>query len=102
MKKRVFLSAAVMMGMFSFSLTAEETTEQFLNTVRNFRSMGTYSKLKGTIQHRRRGKSVDNTSIYFGIIIQNDRFTGNLVIGGKDSFLISQSKCFLNQLITTS
>ena len=92
MIKRVFLSVAVVVGMFSFSLAAEETTEQFLNAVRNFRSTGTYSKLKGAIQHRRRGRSVENTSIYFGIIIQNDRFTGNLVIGGKDSFLISQSR----------
>ena len=70
MIKRVFLSVAVAVGVFSFSLAAEETTEQFLNAVRNFRSTGTYSKLKGAIQHRRRGRSVENTSIYFGIIIR--------------------------------
>lgn len=79
-------------GIFCTASGAEESSAKFLDAVRNFRSTGTYSKLKGTVQHRRRGKSVENTSIYFGIIIQDERFTGHLLMGGKDSFLISQSR----------
>lgn len=92
MKKNLLLAAALFIGGISWCSAAEKTTEEFLNAVRNFRSSGTYSKLNGTVQHRRRGKSVENTSIYFGIIIQNERFTGHLVIGEKDSFLLSQSR----------
>lgn len=92
MKKNLFMAVLLLLGCVSYCTAAEESAEQFLYKVRNFRSTGTYSKLKGQIQHRRRGKSVENTTIYFGIIIQDERFTGHLVIGGKDSFLLSQSR----------
>lgn len=84
--------AALLFGGAALCRGAEESSAQFLDTVRNFRSTGTYSKLSGTIQHRRRGKAVENIPLYFGIIIQNDRFTGQLLIGSRDSLLISQSR----------
>ncbi|MBR7140488.1 MAG: hypothetical protein IKD44_13230 [Lentisphaeria bacterium] len=92
MKKNLFAAALLLLGSISYCAAAEETAELFLYKVRNFRSTGTYSRLNGQIQHRRRGKSVENTSIYFGVIIQNERFTGHLVIGDKDSFLLSQAR----------
>ena len=76
----------------AYCSAAEESSAQFLDKVRNFRSTGTYSKLKGNIQHRRRGKALENTPLYFGIIIQDERFTAHLLIGQGDSFMISQSR----------
>ena len=71
---------------------AELSAAAFLDKVRNFHSTGTYSKLNGIMQHRRRGGELEKSSIYFGIIIQEDRFTGQLVIGDRDSLLISQDR----------
>ena len=91
--KKLLLACCCVMSFFAvFAENQKESSEVFLNNVRNFRSTGTYSKLDGTIQHRRRGGSVENTPLYFGIIIQADRFTGQLLIGNKDSLLISQSR----------
>ncbi len=92
MMKRFLLLAFCLFLTSGAWAAAEESSAQFLDKVRNFRSTGTYSKLKGNIQHRRRGSRVENTPLYFGIIIQNDRFTGHLLIGNKDSLLISQSR----------
>ena len=89
--KKVLL---LMTGLFLLSSlygAKEESSQEFIDAVRNFRSTGTYSKLSGVIQHRRRGKAVENTPLYFGIIIQNDRFTAQLLIDDRDSLLISQS-----------
>ena len=92
MKKYVLLAVGMALFLSGTAGAAEESSAQFLNTVRNFRSSGTYSKLNGQIQHRRRGKSVEKTPLYFGIIIQNDRFTGQLLIDNRNSLLISQSR----------
>ena len=91
MKKYLFLAIGMVLFLSGTASAAEETSAQFLETVRNFRSSGTYSKLNGQIQHRRRGKAVENTPLYFGIIIQTDRFTAQLLIDNRDSLLISQS-----------
>lgn len=90
MKKFLLLTAGVFLS-FSLFAAKEESSKEFMDAVRNFRSTGTYSKLSGIIQHRRRGKSVENTPLYFGIIIQQDRFTAQLLINNRDSLLISQS-----------
>ena len=90
--KKCFLILAALLGAVFICTGAEESSAQFLDTVRNFRSTGTYSKLNGQIQHRRRGQSIENTPLYFGIIIQDERFTGQLLIANRDSLLISQSR----------
>ena len=90
--KKYSLLLALLLGVSGICSGAEESAAQFLDTVRNFRSTGTYSKLSGQIQHRRRGKGVENTPLYFGIIIQDERFTGQLLIADRDSLLISQSR----------
>lgn len=90
--KHLLLLVLGTLVLFSSLAAAGESSEKFLESVRNFRSTGTYSKLSGTIQHRRRGQGVENTPLYFGIIIQDDRFTGQLLIDNRDSLLLSQAR----------
>jgi len=90
MKKFLLLTFGLLLA-FSAQAAKEESSQAFMNAVRNFRSTGTYSKLSGVIQHRRRGGRVENTPLYFGIIIQKERFTAQLLIDNRDSLLISQS-----------
>ena len=90
--KRILLVLLALLPWFVSGAESELSAAAFLDRVRNFHSTGTYSKLSGTLQHRRRGGEVEKSSIYFGIIIQQDRFTGQLVIAGRDYLLISQAR----------
>lgn len=92
--KRFLLILPVLLPLLAAGADAETepSSAVFLDRVRNFHSTGTYSKLSGTLQHRRRGGEVEKCSIYFGIIIQQDRYTGQLVIAGRDYLLISQAR----------
>ena len=93
MKRFLLVLLALLPGfVFGADAGAELSSAAFLDRVRNFHSTGTYSKLSGTLQHRRRGGEVEKCSIYFGVIIQQDRFTGQLVIAGRDYLLISQAR----------
>lgn len=89
--KKLFLLTTGLFLLCSLYGAKEESSKEFMDAVRNFRSTGTYSKLSGVIQHRRRGRALENIPLYFGIIIQNDRFTAQLLIDNRDSLLISQS-----------
>ena len=90
--KRILLVLTALLPLFVSGAESEPSSAVFLDRVRNFHSTGTYSKLSGTLQHRRRGGDVEKCSIYFGIIIQQDRYTGQLVIAGRDYLLISQAR----------
>ena len=90
--KRVLPILLALLPLFVSGAESEPSSAVFLDRVRNFHSTGTYSKLSGTLQHRRRGGDVEKSSIYFGIIIQPDRFTGQLVIADRDYLLISQAR----------
>ena len=90
--KRALLFLLSVLPLFVSGAESEPSSAVFLDRVRNFHSTGTYSKLSGTLQHRRRGGEVEKSSIYFGIIIQPDRFTGQLVIADRDYLLLSQAR----------
>ena len=71
---------------------AAEPVEAFLARVRRAQGLSTYAMLEGTVQHRRRGSDTEEYTIYFGVILQPERVTGQLVIGGDEGYLVGQSR----------
>jgi len=91
------LLCAVCCGVFALpapvSAAAEaETAEAFLARARRAQGLSTYAMLDGTVQHRRRGSDTEEYAIYFGVILQPERVTGQLVIGGDEGYLVGQSR----------
>lgn len=69
-----------------------ESAEAFLARARRAQGISTYAMLDGTVQHRRRGSDTEEYTIYFGVILQPERVTGELVIGGDEGYLVGQSR----------
>ena len=74
------------------SAAETESAEAFLARARRAQGVATYAMLEGSVQHRRRGSDPEEHPIYFGVILQADRITGELVIGGDEGYLIGQSR----------
>ena len=62
------------------------SSAEFLARARRPNPMDTFAMLSGKLQHRR-GGAPESMSVYFGIIIQKERSTGQLVFAGKEGFL---------------
>jgi len=90
MLKKITLILLVMSFVQAFA--AEVSSAAFLHQARHPLSSGTYAKLSGVVQHRRRGAKVESFPIYFGVIIQQERFSGQLILDDRDSLLIGQSR----------
>lgn len=74
--------------------TAEEkpSLDDFLRQVRHPSPTATYAALEGKIQHRRNGEPAKSESIYFAVILQPERMTGQIVVGGTEGYLIGQTR----------
>ena len=74
-------------------LFAEEklSSAEFLARARRPNPVDTFAMLSGKLQHRR-GGAPESMSVYFGIIIQKERSTGQLVFAGKEGYLLGQAK----------
>ena len=69
--------------------------EQFMERVRFPNPTATYAALEGQIQHLREGsggRTLKNDSIYFAVILQPERMTGQIILGGKEGYLIGQTR----------
>ncbi len=74
-------------------LGAEELSlDQFLARARHPNPVATYAALDGTIQHQRRGAKLKQEPIYFSVILQPERMTGQLILGEKEGFLLGQAR----------
>ena len=69
-----------------------ESSLEFLARARRAQGLSTYAMLDGTVQHRRRGSDAEEYAVYFGVILQPERITGELVIGGDEGYLVGQSR----------
>lgn len=76
------------------SAAAEEalTAQAFLARARRPNPVDTFAMLSGRLQHRRTAAAPENISIYFGIIIQKARSTGQLILDNKEGYLLGQTK----------
>jgi len=77
-----------------FSSFAEEPMpfSAFVEAARHPNSASTYAMLEGTLQHRRKGAENLSVPLYFGIIIQPKRSTGQLILDGRESYLLGQTR----------
>ncbi|MDR0932208.1 MAG: outer membrane lipoprotein-sorting protein [Victivallales bacterium] len=66
--------------------------EEFMQRVRAPHLTSTYAALEGTIQHRRTNEEPRSESIYFAVILQPERMTGQIIVGGKEGYLIGQTR----------
>ena len=76
----------------------ELSKEEFMRLARRRNQFPTYAKLHGTLQHRRRGKSVVSMPVYFGVIIHPDRTAGQLVLDKSEGYMLGQA---VNSGLTT-
>ena len=80
---------------FAALLPAAETElplQAFMQRVRHPNPQATYAALEGTIQHRRSGNPVKTEPLYFAVILQPDRMTGQIIIGKDEGYLIGQTR----------
>ena len=90
MRKHFFAFATLALG---FMLSAAELPlSKFMERARNPNSGSTFAALSGQIQHRRAGGKVENASLYFAVIIQPERSTGQIIIDGSEGYLIGQTR----------
>lgn len=66
--------------------------EEFMTRVRHPSPTATYAALDGTIQHRRSGEAAKSEPLYFAVILQPERMTGQIVIGKEEGYLIGQTR----------
>ena len=82
----IFLAAA------AFIVSADDlSTEDFMARVRSDRSVETYAKLTGVLQHKRLNEKAISLPLYVGLIIQKNISTGQLVLD-DEFYLIGQSQ----------
>ncbi|MBQ4329221.1 MAG: hypothetical protein IJC27_05800 [Lentisphaeria bacterium] len=72
-------------------LPMEEFVAQARGSARR-QDKATYAKLRGVLQHRRRGKDAETMPIYFSTIIHSDRTIGQLVLNGNEGYILSQAQ----------
>jgi len=70
----------------------ELSSRAFLDRARNPNQADTFAMLGGTLQHRRASLPVEKMSIYFAVIIQKSRSTGQLIFDGREGYLLGQAK----------
>ena len=90
---RCFIWCFLLVVTGCFSAFGEKlSSEAFLARARRPNPVDTYAMLSGRLQHRRGGKSPESMTIYFGVIIQKERSTGQLILDGKEGYLLGQAK----------
>ena len=77
-----------------FSATAgsvQQDTLDFVSKVRAQRG-SSWSRLHGVLQHRRSGASAVSVPVYLGLIIQEHRTTGQLILDDREGYLLGQGR----------
>lgn len=65
---------------------------RFLDKARHPHQRPTYAMLDGTLQHRRRGGETLTAPLYFGLIIMPERTIGQLLVDGRENYLLGQTR----------
>ena len=69
----------------------QKDTLEFVSRVRSLRG-SSWSRLHGVLQHRRSGGVSANMPIYLGLIIQEHRTTGQLILDTREGYLLGQGR----------
>ncbi len=66
--------------------------DEFMTRVRHPNPTATYAALEGDIQHRRSGEAAQTEPLYFAVILQPERMTGQIIVAGNEGYLIGQTR----------
>lgn len=83
---------AAVLAAAAMTMAAELPAAAFLERARNPNGQATYGMLDGTLQHRRRGEETLTIPIYFGVVIMPERTIGQLLVDGRESYILGQSR----------
>lgn len=89
---RIFLIVCCCLAVMGLHAEKKITPQEFLALARRPNPVDTYAMLSGTLQHRREGSPAETMPIYFGIIIQKERSTGQLIFGDKEGYFLGQAR----------
>lgn len=90
--KRIVLLFSVMLLGFLHGSEGALSPQEFLKRARRSNPVDTFAMLSGRMQHRRGSAAPERMDIYFGIIIQKERSTGQLILDGREGYLLGQAK----------
>lgn len=88
--KSIFSTLVLLMT--ATALGAEMSAQEFLNYARNPKAASTYGMFYGVLQHRRRNQEPQGMPIYFGVIIRPESTQGQIVVDGREEYVIRQSR----------
>lgn len=71
---------------------SELSLSQFVERSRQTNPAATYAMLDGILQHRRKNQPSVTMPIYFGVIIQPERTTGQLILNGDEGYILGQTR----------
>ena len=92
MRKHFLIIALGLVVSGMFGAEKALSPAEFLARSRRPNPVDTFAMLSGRLQHRRNAAPPENMSIYFGIIIQKERSTGQLLFNNKEGYLLGQAK----------
>ena len=77
------------------TFAAEEQTtpiSEFMKLARNPYPVSSYAALEGEVRHLRRGGRPETVPFYFGIILQPERMTGQIILDGREGYMLGQTR----------
>ena len=90
------LLSVLMLALFAVCGGAEPAptpdAAAFLARARTPNNASTYAMLDGTLQHRRRDGEMLTVPLYFGVIITPERTFGQILVDGRESYILGQSR----------
>lgn len=92
---RYLLLCLALSALIPAAFAAEEKTmpiSEFMKFARNPYPVSSYAALEGEVRHLRRGGKPESVPIYFGIILQPERMTGQIILDGNEGYMLGQTR----------
>ena len=92
--KQIVSTVLMILALFSAAgkeMKMQPDTMDFVSKVRSQRGMS-WSRLHGVLQHRRSGGAAVSVPVYLGLIIQEHRTPGQLILDNKEGYLLGQGR----------
>ena len=86
----LFLSLSF--GLIAIGSEDKANVEALLKRARNPEVIASFAKMEGQLQHRRAGQDIQSYNFYFGVIIQKNRSTGQIIINDNEAYILSQDR----------
>lgn len=100
MRWGVLLLALLAAAPLPAAAAAAADTAAFLERARHPAGQSTYAKLEGLIQHRASGGPMETYPVYLGILIHPRRTQAELLLDGREGYLIDRVSGADNRVVT--